>query len=728
MAQKKSGQIFAAAQQIGKSLFLPIAILPFAGILLGIGSSFTNETTIATYGLSGILHPGSLLYGLMMMLNYAGNAIFGNLALIFALAVALGMAKKEKGVAVLSSGIFYLVMLTTINVLLTLNGSIVDGQVADTVKDGAIASVLGIQTLQMGVFGGIIAGVIAAMLCNKFYKTQLPDALSFFAGTRFVPIVCMVFGIVTGAILFVVWPIVQNGIYALGGLVQASGYAGTFIYGCIERALIPFGLHHIFYMPFWQTGVGGSAVIDGINVMGAQNIFFAQLASPETTQFSVDACRFLTGKYPFMMGGLPGAALAMYVCARPEKKKQTGSLLFSVALTSFLTGVTEPIEFTFLFLAPALFAIHVVFAGLSFMTCHILNICVGTTFSDGLIDLILYGVLPGQAKSNWMMLIPVIAVYFVLYFFVFRFFILKWNLKTPGREDDGEEVRMISKEEYRQATGVGVAGGKAAVAAANFDEKSATILRGVGGVDNLVDIDCCATRLRLTLVDGGKVNEALLKSTGASGVVIKGAGIQVIYGPSVTIVKSNFEEFVEQVRSGAIPESMVMGAEEKPAEEAPAKAETPKLKDVVLGAHMNGRMLLMTEVQDEAFASCALGDGVAIEPSEGKLYAPADATVVNVFDTKHAIGLAIGDEMELLLHVGIDTVKLGGKHFEAHVKEGQEVKKGDLLVSFDMDAIKKEGYLCTTPMIVCNTDEYSSIKPLVTGEVKAGQNLLDVKG
>ncbi len=728
MAQKKSGQIFAAAQQIGKSLFLPIAILPFAGILLGIGSSFTNETTIATYGLSGILHPGSLLYGLMMMLNYAGNAIFGNLALIFALAVALGMAKKEKGVAVLSSGIFYLVMLTTINVLLTLNGSIVDGQIADTVKEGAIASVLGIQTLQMGVFGGIIAGVIAAVLCNKFYKTQLPDALSFFAGTRFVPIVCMVFGIVTGAILFVVWPIVQNGIYALGGLVQASGYAGTFIYGCIERALIPFGLHHIFYMPFWQTGVGGTAVIDGINVMGAQNIFFAQLASPETTQFSVDACRFLTGKYPFMMGGLPGAALAMYVCARPEKKKQTGSLLFSVALTSFLTGVTEPIEFTFLFLAPALFAIHVVFAGLSFMTCHILNICVGTTFSDGLIDLILYGVLPGQAKSNWMMLIPVIAVYFVLYFFVFRFFILKWNLKTPGREDDGEEVRMISKEEYRQATGVGVAGGKAAVAAANFDEKSATILRGVGGVDNLVDIDCCATRLRLTLVDGGKVNEALLKSTGASGVVIKGAGIQVIYGPSVTIVKSNFEEFVEQVRSGAIPESMFMGEAEKPVEEAPAKAETPKLKDVVLGAHMNGRMLLMTEVQDEAFASCALGDGVAIEPSEGKLYAPADATVVNVFDTKHAIGLAIGDEMELLLHVGIDTVKLGGKHFEAHVEEGQEVKKGDLLVSFDMDAIRKEGYLCTTPMIVCNTDEYSSIKPLVTGEVKAGQNLLDVKG
>lgn len=725
--QKQSGKLFAAAQQIGKSLFLPIAVLPFAGILLGIGSSFTNETTIATYGLSGILHEGTILYSIMLMLNYAGSAIFNNLALIFALAVALGMAKKEKGVAVMSAGIFYLIMLTTINVLLTITGSIVDGQIADTVKEGAITSMLGIQTLQMGVFGGIIAGVIAAMLCNKFYKTKLPDALAFFAGTRFVPIVCMAFGIVTGAIMFIVWPIIQNGIYALGGVVQASGYAGTFIYGCIERALIPFGLHHIFYMPFWQTGVGGSAVIDGVNVMGAQNIFFAQLASPETTKFSVDACRFLTGKYPFMMGGLPGAALAMYATARPEKKKQAGSLLFSVALTAFLTGVTEPIEFTFLFLAPALFAIHVVFAGLSFMTCHILGICVGTTFSDGLIDLILYGVLPGQAKSNWMMLIPVIAVYFVLYFFVFRFFILKWNLKTPGREDDDEEMHLVSKDEYRQATGVGIAGGKAA--AEGFDEKSAMILKGVGGVNNLIDIDCCATRLRLTLVDGTLVDEKLLKTTGASGVVVKGAGIQVIYGPSVTIVKSNFEEFVERVRSGAIPESMFMGAEEKPQEEAkPSQPEAPKLKDVTLGAHMNGRMMLMTEVQDEAFASCALGDGVAIEPSEGKLYAPADAVVANVFDTKHAIGLMIGDEMELLLHIGIDTVKLGGKHFEAHVEEGQEVKKGDLLVSFDMDAIKQEGYLCTTPMIICNTDEYSSIKPLVTGEVKAGQALVEVKG
>lgn len=729
MNEKKSGQIFAAAQQIGKALFLPIAVLPFAGILLGVGSSFTNETTIATYGLEQILHPGTILYGFMLMLANAGNIIFGNLALIFALAVALGMAKKEKGVAVMSSAIFYIVMLMTISSLLTLDGSIVDNVITEKVKEGAIASVLGIQTLQMGVFGGIIAGLITAMLCNKFYKMQLPSALSFFAGTRFIPIISMVFAVITGVILYILWPIVQNGIFALGSIVEASGYFGTFIYGCIERALIPFGLHHIFYLPFWQTGVGGTVMIDGNTVMGAQNIFFAELASPNTTHFSIEACRFLTGKYPFMMGGLPGAALAMYVTARPEKRKVVGSLLFSVGLTSFLTGITEPLEFTFLFLAPTLFAVHVVFAGLAFMTCHILGICIGTTFSDGLIDLVLYGILPGQAKSNWLMLIPVLFIYFALYFFVFRFFILKWDLKTPGREADDEEAHLVSKDEYRKATGVGVAGGKSVPA--NFDEKSAMILKGVGGVNNLIDIDCCATRLRLTLVDGNKVNEAILKSTGASGVVVKGAGIQVIYGPSVTIVKSNFEEFVEQVRSGSISESLFMEQENtQPTTivQAPAENAKPAMKDSILGAHMNGRMLLMNEVADEAFASCAMGDGVAVEPSEGKLFAPADGVIETIFDTKHAVGILTDDGTELLLHIGIDTVKLGGKYFEAYVEEGTRVKKGDILVSFDIEGIKSEGYPCTTPMIVCNTDDYASVKPLATGTVKAGQDLLSIKG
>ena len=719
--EKKGSAAFAVAQQIGKSLFLPIAILPFAGILLGIGSSFTNPTTIATYGLQGVLHEGGVLYNILLLMSNAGNAIFGNLALIFALAVALGMAKKEKGVATLSAGIFYIIMHVVINTLLTIDGTFSGTRIREA---GAVTDILGISTLNMGVFGGIIAGLITAALCNKFYKIQLPAALSFFAGTRFVPIVSIATAIVTGAIFYFIWPFIQSGIYALGGIVQASGYFGTFIYGCIERALIPFGLHHIFYMPFWQTGMGGSMEIGGEMIYGAQNIFFAQLADPNTTKFSIDACRFLTGKFPFMMGGLPGAALAMYTCAKPEKKKQTASLMFSVALTSFITGITEPIEFTFLFLAPALFGIHVALAGVSFVICHVLQICVGTTFSDGLIDFILYGVLPGQAKSNWIMLVPVILVFFVIYFIVFRFFILHWDIKTPGREEGDGEVKMMSKAEYQAATGVGVAGG--AKLPANFDEKSAMILKFVGGVHNVTEIDCCATRLRLTLKDSGKVDQQGLKATGASGVVIKGNAIQVIYGPQVTIIKSNFEEFVEDVRVGKIPENL-LGDSAAPAAAAPAAAK-PSMPDETLGAHANGKMLLMNEVEDEAFASAAMGYGAAIEPSEGKLYAPADGTVEMVFDTKHAVTMVTKGGAEVLLHIGIDTVKLNGKHFTTHVQNDQAVKKGDLLISFDIPAIKAAGYKVTIPCIICNTEDYAAVLPLKTGDVRAGEDFVDLKG
>ncbi len=721
--KKKGGQVFAAAQQIGKSLFLPIAVLPFAGILFGIGSSFTNPTTIATYGLEGVLHQGTIPYAILLLLNDAGASIFGNLPIIFALAVALGMAKKEKGVAVLSAGIYYLIMLSVISTLLKLDGSIVDGNIVETVKDGAITSVLGIQTLQMGVFGGIVAGIGAALLCNKFYKTQLPSALSFFAGTRFVPIVSILTAILSGVVLYFVWPVIQNGIFALGTLVQASGYFGTFLFGCIERALIPFGLHHIFYIPFWQTSLGGTAIIDGVTVMGAQNIFFAELASPNTVKFSVEACRFLTGKYPFMMAGLPGAALAMYSCARPEKKKVAASLLISVALTTFLTGITEPIEFTFLFLAPALFVIHVLFAGVAFVICHALEICIGTTFSDGLIDFILYGVLPGQEKSNWLMMIPVFIGFFILYFLVFRFFIIRWNLKTPGREDDNEEMHLYSKAEFQNAKGIGAENNSQDQ---NIDMKSATILKGVGGISNLEDIDCCATRLRLTLKDSGLVNKSVLKSTGASGVVVKGMGIQVIYGPQVTIIKSNFEEFVDAIRIGTISESQFMDEVEisdQTNEDLKIKHEK---KNEIIGAHMNGIVIPMSKVQDEAFASCALGQGVAIDPTEGKLFAPTDGVVEMVFDTKHAVALTSMDGAEILLHIGIDTVKLNGKYYETHVEPNQTVKKGDLLISFDMEAIKKEGYLLTTPMIICNTDEYQKVEMLSEDCIKQGEDILSI--
>jgi PTS system D-glucosamine-specific IIC component len=642
--------------------------------------------------------------------------VFNNLALLFAMGVAIGMAKKEKEVAALSGAIAYLVMNTAISAMITAAGGV------DAMAANSTTSMLGITTLQMGVFGGIIVGLGVAALHNRFYKIELPQVLSFFGGTRFVPIISTAVYLVVGIAMFYVWPVVQTGISMLGNLVINSGYIGTWIYGIIERALIPFGLHHVFYMPFWQTAVGGTAVIDGVTVQGAQNIFFAELASKSTTVFSVSATRFMAGKFPFMIFGLPGAALAMYRTAKSSRQKVAGGLLLSAALTAMLTGITEPIEFTFLFVAPAMYAVHCVYAGLSYMLMHIFNVGVGMTFSGGIIDLTLFGILQGNAKTHWIWVVIVGVVYFFLYYFTFYFMITKMNLKTPGREDDDEETKLFTRSDFKAKTGVGPDGSTPAGGSFS-DPTSALILEGLGGKDNLSDVDCCATRLRVTVVDADKVSDPLLKQSGASGIIHKGNGVQVIYGPQVAVIKSNLVDFMDTPEAALVGKAPVAAPAPAAVEEA-----APAMKDAVLGSPMNGRMLLMNEVQDEAFASCALGDGVAVEPSEGKLYAPADCTVANVFDTKHAIGLVTDDDTELLLHIGIDTVKLGGQYFEAHVEAGQEVKKGDLLISFDIDAIKAAGYLCTTPMIVCNTDDYKSVKPLATGDVKVGQDLLAVKG
>ena len=706
-------KIFGVLQRIGRSFMLPIALLPVAGLLLGIGSSFTNETMLEAYGLTGFIHPGTVVYTILDIMNQCGSAVFNNLALLFAMGVAIGMAKKEKEVAALSGAIAYLVMNTAISAMINANGGV------EAMEANSTASVLGITTLQMGVFGGIIVGLGVAALHNRFYRIQLPQVLSFFGGTRFVPIVCTAVYLIVGIVMFYAWPVVQHGISLLGNLVISSGYVGTWIYGLIERALIPFGLHHVFYIPFWQTAVGGTAVIDGVTVQGAQNIFFAELASKSTTEFSVEATRFMAGKFPLMIFGLPGAALAMYRTARPAKRKVVAGLLLSAALTSMLTGITEPLEFTFLFVAPAMYAVHCVYAGLSYMLMHILNVGVGMTFSGGLIDLTLFGIMQGNDKTHWIW-IPIVGVfYFVLYYFTFSLMIRKMNLKTPGREDDNEEPKLYTRTDFKEKTGVGPDGAPRK----GGDTVSALILNGLGGKANVSDVDCCATRLRVTVVDAGKVQDALLRQSGASGVVHKGNGIQVIYGPQVSVIKSNLVEYME---SPEADQPMTVEAPQAP-QPAPTAPAASAVKAETLGAHMSGEVIPMEEVKDEAFASCALGQGVAVEPSEGKLYAPADATVDNLFDTHHAIGLVTETGAELLLHIGIDTVKLGGKYFTPHVKVDQKVKKGDLLISFDMDAIKAEGYLCTTPMIVCNTDDYNAVKPLAEGSVKAGQDLLRVE-
>lgn len=540
--KSKENKFFAVIQQIGKSFFLPVSVLPIAGLLLGVGASFTNANTIDSYHLEWLLGERTILNGLLLIMSQAGSIIFNNLPLIFAMAVALGMAKNEKAVAVLSSAISFIVMHTTINAMLKLNGYILtDGTYAKHVLDGALASVLGITSLEMGVFGGIVVGLGVAALHNRFYKQKLPTALSYFSGIRFVPIISVVAYIFVGIVCFFIWPYIQNAIYSIGGLVIKSGYVGTFIFGFMERALIPFGLHHIFYIPFWQTALGGTAIIDGVSVVGAQNIYFAELASPNTLRFSIEACRFMTGKYIFMMAGLPAAAYAMYRCSKPENKKIVGGLLFSAALTCFLTGITEPLEFTFLFIAPALFLIHCCFAGLAFVFIHILKICIGTTFSCGLIDFTLYGLLQGNSKTNWIMILPLFVLYALLYYFVFKFLIKKFNLPTPGREKNDDDIKLYTKNDYSKKNSNNNE--------CQNDEISSLIIKGVGGINNIEDIDACATRLRLTISDEGAIDENILRATGAKGIIRKGKGLQIIYGPHVTIIKSNLQEYVESINS-----------------------------------------------------------------------------------------------------------------------------------------------------------------------------------
>ena len=695
-------KIFGVLQRVGRSFMLPIAVLPVAGLLLGIGSSFTNETTIATYGLQSILGNGTMLHALLVIISKAGNVIFDNLPIIFAVGVAIGMAKAEKEVAALSAMISFFVMHASINAVLVVSGKILaDGSIADNVLDGTIASVCGIRSLQMGVFGGIIVGLGVAALHNRYHKIVLPSALSFFGGSRFVPIISTVVYVGVGILMYFIWPAVQNGIFALGGLVTGTGYFGTLVFGIIKRALIPFGLHHVFYMPFWQTAVGGTMMVDGNLIQGGQNIFFAQLASPDVTHFSADATRYFSGEFIFMIFGLPGAALAMYRCAKPEKKKAAGGLLLSAALACMFTGITEPLEFSFLFVAPALFAVQVILAGSAYMIAHVLNIAVGLTFSGGILDLFIFGILQGNAKTSWMRIIPVGIIYFLLYYFIFSFLIKKYDFKTPGREDDDEETKLYTKADVnarnmansRQSETDGKQGG-------TDDEKSAAIARGLGGKKNITSVDCCATRLRCSIENPELVDEKLLKATGAVGVVKRGQGIQVIYGPQVTVIKSNLEAYLAQAGEGdevdrpAETQKSEQSATDSQSEagvseQMPAESVQLQTSSHILYSPLKGKVAPISESPDEAFASKAMGDGYMVMPEDGTVVAPEDGTVLFVFPSKHAIGMKAADGTEYLLHIGVDTVKLDGKGFEVFVTDGQQVHQGDKLMEFDLSFIRE---------------------------------------
>ena len=699
--------LFSLLQRIGQSFMLPIALLPIAGIFLGIGSSLTNTNMLAAYHLKGLMGPGTAPYILFSLLNSAGSIIFDNLPILFAVGVAIGMARSEKAIAALSSIVAFFVMHSTIGSLITYTGR------SHSFLTGATTEIVGITSLQMGVFGGIIVGLGVAALHNRFYKIELPKVFSFFGGTHFIPIISAITYVGIGILMFYIWPPIQILINDAGKLVLMSGYGGTFVYGLLERALIPFGLHHVFYMPFWQTAVGGRELVNGQLIEGAQNIFFAELASPDISHFSVAATRFMSGKFPLMMFGLPGAALAMYTCARPENKKAVGSLLLSAAISSAVTGITEPLEFAFLFVAPPLYVIHCAFAGLSYMLMHMLNVGIGMTFSGGFLDFFLFGILQGNTKTSWLHVIPVGILYFIVYFIVFRVMILKFNYQTPGHEKDN------------------------AAPVNNADNKSQQILDGLGGLENISDLSCCATRLRVTLHRPSKLNKEKLLATGAAAVVANGDGVQVVYGPEVTVIHARLQDYIAQIipasssaadNSAAAPTTSAEVS--NPAVSAEAKdsdnlSVADAITDIVY-APCNGTVIPLKEINDGVFSEGYIGEGLAIEPVDGSFYAPFDCSVAMVFDTHHAIALHTANDTELILHVGLDTVKLNGQHLEVFVQEGQEIQKGDLILRADLEGIQSAGCRTVTPVIIAGAGGAESVELLKTGPVHIGDAVLKV--
>ncbi|MGH2316180.1 glucose-specific PTS transporter subunit IIBC [Planococcus sp. SE5232] len=672
-----SFNLFGTLQKVGKALMLPVALLPAAGILLAFGTSFAQESFLEAVPFMG----ADWIQSLLFVMAEAGGVIFDNLPLLFAVGVAIGLAGGD-GVAGLAAIIGYLIMNVTMKAF--------GGITLEMTADPAYANVLGIPTLQTGVFGGIIVGVLAAFMYNKFFNIQLPQFLGFFAGKRFVPIITAFSAVFLGIVMFMVWPFAQTGLNTLSHfMLETNRTLAAFVFGTIERSLIPFGLHHIFYSPFWfEFGQYTNAA--GEIIRGDQRIFFAQL------QDGVDftAGTFMTGKFPFMMFGLPAAALAIYHCARPEKKKIVGGIMLSGALTSFLTGITEPLEFSFLFVAPVLFGIHAIFAGLSFMTMHLLNVKIGMTFSGGLIDFLLFGVMPG--RTEWFWVIVVGLVFSVIYYFGFRFAIKKFNLMTPGREAD---------EEGDEETG-------------EVGDLPYEILAAMGGQENITHLDACITRLRVSVADKGNVDKNRLKKLGASGVMEVGNNIQAIFGPVSDSLRGQMQDII----NGKAPRPSEKTA--VPTGDSTAAASATPLE---FNSPITGELLPISEVPDQVFSGKMVGDGFAIKPTEGKVFSPVNGKVVTVFPTKHAIGIAADNGTEILIHIGIDTVHLKGEGFTSHIEQGDLVEQGQLLMEMDLDYIAENAASIITPVVFTNLEEGQSIKLSKSGSVAAtDKNIMEI--
>ncbi|MFR9707995.1 glucose-specific PTS transporter subunit IIBC [Paenibacillus sp. MB22_1] len=681
-------RLFGVLQRVGKALMLPVALLPAAGLLLGIGNMLVSPEFL---NLVPALDNHAVHAVATVMMN-AGQIVFTNLALLFAVGVAVGLAGGE-GVAGLAAIIGYLVMNVTMGTVIGVVPSMIG-------TDPAYANVLGIPTLATGVFGGIIVGILAAAMYNRFFRIELPSYLGFFAGKRFVPIMTAATSVLLGLMMVVVWPPIQTGLnLASHFMLEQNRTLSAFIFGVVERALIPFGLHHIFYSPFWFE-FGEYINSAGQLVRGDQSIFMAQLR--DGVPFT--AGTFMTGKFPFMMFGLPAAALAIYHEARPEHKKYVAGIMGSAALTSFLTGITEPLEFSFLFVAPALFAVHTIFAGLSFMTMHLLGTKIGMTFSGGLIDFLIFGVIPN--RTPWWNVIIVGLILAVIYYFGFRYVIRKFNLKTPGRED------QVADEE-------GAAGG-----ATSQDDLPHNILSALGGQENIVHLDACITRLRVEVKDKSNVNKDQLKKLGASGVLEVGNNIQAIFGTRSDTIKSQ----IADIMSGKTPrpaensEAAVKTEEVKPAEveqQAAQDGDAIIKEDIVMP--VNGELMDISNVPDPVFSERMTGDGFAVLPHDGVIGSPVYGKVFNVFPSKHAIGIMSDGGKEVLVHIGVNTVKLKGQGFNVLVKEGDLVAAGQPILEVDLDYVKEHAPSIISPIVFSNLPEGASVKLNKTGKLSKGE-------
>ncbi|EIW16267.1 MULTISPECIES: glucose-specific PTS transporter subunit IIBC [Pelosinus] len=649
---------FGILQQVGRALMLPVALLPAAGLLLAFGNALQNPAAISIMPLLD----NHVIHALAQIMEQAGGIIFGNLSLLFAVGVAVGLSGGE-GVAGLAAIVGFLIMNVTMGIVTGITPDMIAG-------NPAYSSVLGIPTLQTGVFGGIIVGILAAQVYKRFYNIELPSYLGFFAGKRFVPIVTAAAALVLGVAMTFVWPPIQLGLTLFSrNMIDSNKILAAFIFGIIERALIPFGLHHIFYNPFWYQ-FGEYVSKSGQIVNGDQSIFFAQLKDG----VAFTAGTFMTGKFPFMMFGLPAAALAIYHEAKPEKKAAIGGIMLSAALTSFLTGITEPIEFSFLFVAPVLFGIHTIFAGLSFMLMQILNVKIGMTFSGGVIDYLLFGVIPN--RTDWWLVIPVGLVFSVIYYFGFRFAIRTWNLKTPGREED------TGTEEVYNAPASSLA---------------ADVLQALGGKNNLTHLDACITRLRVSVKNKSEVNQDRLKKLGASGVMVIGDNLQIIFGPKSDILKTQMQDIMA---GKEIPQGVVTPAEIQQAAETAASTIIDSIHAFI--SPLDGKVLAITQVPDQVFSQKIVGDGFAIEPSNGEVISPVDGTITSVLESKHAVGITADSGLELIVHFGIDTVHLKGEGFTLFVNQGDRVKAGQRIFKADLESIKGKVPSVITPIVFTN--------------------------